>query len=138
MQRLTHRSAQSTAAAPSGCRSPQNQEKATLKGLAWLARNQKDDGSWTGDVGFKLNATYQTTRSQEPHVGVTALAGIAFLAGGHLPGRGEYGAVLDKTIDFVLSCVNNDGYITRSDTRMYSHAFATLFLAEAYLSLIHI
>ncbi|MEL6712939.1 MAG: prenyltransferase/squalene oxidase repeat-containing protein [Planctomycetota bacterium] len=108
------------------------QEEATAKGLAWLAREQNDDGSWTGDVGYKLNSTYQVDRREQPHVGVTALCGMAFLAGGHLPGRGEYGETLDKTIDFVLGCVDNDGYITRSDTRMYSHAFATLFLAEAY------
>ena len=65
-------------------------------------------------------------------MGVTALAGIAFLAGGHLPGRGEYGDALDRAVDFVLGCVQEDGYITFAGTRMYSHAFATLFLAEIY------
>lgn len=107
------------------------QEEATAKALAWLARDQNEDGSWTAGVGFKLNNGYRTTRDGQGHVGVTALAGMAFLAGGHLPGRGEYGDNLDRAIEFVLSCVDNDGYITRADTRMYSHAFATLFLAEA-------
>ena len=107
------------------------QERATAKALAWLAREQNENGSWTGGVGFKLNNGYRTTREGEGHVGVTALAGMAFLAGGHLPGRGEYGENLDRAIEFVLGCVDNDGYITRADTRMYSHAFATLFLAEA-------
>jgi hypothetical protein len=65
-------------------------------------------------------------------VGVTALAGMAFLAGGNLPGRGQHGDTVAACLDFVLSCVQEDGYITAGGTRMYSHAFASLFLAEIY------
>jgi rhamnogalacturonyl hydrolase YesR len=108
------------------------QERATERGLAWLSREQNTDGSWTAAVGFKLNNSYRSTSSAAAHVGVTSLAGIAFLAGGHLPGRGEYGETLDRAVDFVLGCVQEDGYITFAGTRMYSHAFATLFLAEIY------
>ncbi|MEM9381772.1 MAG: prenyltransferase/squalene oxidase repeat-containing protein [Planctomycetota bacterium] len=115
-----------------GVRISDAQEAATQRGLAWLAKDQNDDGSWTGSVGFKLNDRYRSTREGEGHVGVTALAGIAFLAGGHLPGRGEFGDTLDRAVDFILGCVQDDGYITFAGTRMYSHAFATLFLAEVY------
>jgi len=115
-----------------GVRITDAQERATALGLAWLAKDQNASGSWTGAVGFKLNDRYRTTRQGEGHVGVTALAGIAFLAGGHLPGRGEYGETLDRAVNFVLGCVQEDGYITHAGTRMYSHAFATLFLAEVY------
>ncbi|MFT5049021.1 MAG: squalene cyclase [Chlamydiales bacterium] len=108
------------------------QELATEAGLRWLVDHQNADGSWTSKVGFKLNNTYKFTISDRGHVGVTALAGMAFLAGGHLPGRGEYRESVDRTLDFVLSCVQEDGYITQAGTRMYSHAFATLFLAEIY------
>ena len=55
---------------------------------------------------------------------------MAFLSGGHLPGQGPYGKVLDKALDFVLSHVTEYGYITANKTRMYSHAFSVLFLAE--------
>ncbi|MFM1871711.1 MAG: hypothetical protein RL398_1133, partial [Planctomycetota bacterium] len=68
----------------------------------------------------------------QPHVGVTALALMSFLAGGHVPDRGKYGDVLNRGIDFILSSTKDDGQITAHGTRMYSHAFATLFLAEAY------
>jgi hypothetical protein len=57
---------------------------------------------------------------------------MAFLAGGHLPGRGRYGDVLAKATDFVLASVDDHGFISRDGTRMYSHAFATLYLAEVF------
>ena len=103
---------------------------AVEKGLAWLAANQEPNGSWAGKIGYKLHTDYKYTRDNAPHVGVTALAGMAFLAGGHLPGRGSYGEQVERALDFVLSCVQDDGYITHGGSRMYSHAFATLFLAE--------
>ncbi len=115
-----------------GVRITDEQEAATARGLEWLAAHQNADGSWTGGVGYKLNDRYKSTREGDGHVGVTALCGIAFLAGGHLPARGKYGKNLDDCVDFVLSCVQDDGYISRAGTRMYSHAFATLFLAEVY------
>ncbi|MCA8942073.1 MAG: terpene cyclase/mutase family protein [Planctomycetes bacterium] len=105
---------------------------AVSDGLAWLASQQSEDGYWTQDVGFKLNSSYRITAPDSPHVGVTALALMSFLAGGHLPGRGQYGHVVERGLDYVLSRVGENGYITDAGTRMYSHAFATLFLAEIY------
>jgi len=103
------------------------------RGLAWLASTQDKGGSWSQLVGYKLNSDYETVDDQPlPHVGVTALALISFLAGGHLPDRGKYGEVLAKGLQYVLSCSQDDGQITQNGTRMYSHAFATLFLAEIY------
>jgi hypothetical protein len=107
------------------------QRAAVDAGLRWLADHQQPDGSWSAKVGYKLNEEYRTT-DDGAHVGVTALAGMAFLAGGHLPGRGEYGDAVERGLNFVLSCGQNDGYLTHRGTRMYSHAFATLFLAEIY------
>lgn len=100
--------------------------------LAWLAAHQNSDGSWSGDIGFKLNQGYEVTSHNEEHVGVTALAGLAFLSAGHVPGRGTYDDTIAKATGYVLSCVQENGYITAHQTRMYSHAFATLFLAEVY------
>lgn len=107
------------------------QVEAVQRGLAWLAREQQPDGSWIGKVGYKLNNGYQYT-AERGHVGVTALALMAFLAGGHLPARGEYGDVVERGLQYVLDAAQDDGYITAGGTRMYSHAFSTLFLAEIY------
>lgn len=101
------------------------------KGLNYLAQTQNQNGSWTCRVGYKLNETYQG--EEYDNVGITAIAGIAFLAHGSVPGRGKYGANIEKALQFVLSCVREtDGYITKYGTRMYEHGFATLFLAEVY------
>jgi hypothetical protein len=108
------------------------QAQAVERGLAWLAEHQNSDGSWSAKVGYKLNQDYNYTSEKQGHVGVTSLACMAFLAGGNLPGRGLYGKNVERGLDFILSCVQEDGYITRHRTRMYSHAFATLFLAEIY------
>ncbi len=102
------------------------------RGLEFLASQQQGDGSWIGSVGFKLNQDYQVQEADVPHVGVTALCGMAFLAGGHLPDRGPYGAVLDRAIDFLIAQQNDQGFITKRQSRMYDHAFATLFLAEVF------
>ncbi|MFY9343631.1 MAG: prenyltransferase/squalene oxidase repeat-containing protein [Planctomycetota bacterium] len=106
---------------------------AVQKGHDWLAAHQHQDGYWAELVGYKLNTNYETLDDRPlPHVGVTALALMSFLAGGHLPDRGKYGAALKRGLDYVLTCAQDDGQLTQNGTRMYSHAFATLFLAEVY------
>lgn len=103
------------------------------RGLDWLAQQQHPDGYWAQKVGYKLNTDYELLeRQDQPHVGVTALCLMSFLAGGHMPDRGKYGNNLARGLEYVLSCVQDDGQITQNGTRMYSHAFATLFLAEIY------
>lgn len=117
------------------------QVRAADRGLRFLAEHQDPaTGSWRADVGYKLNNNYNIVAVEKPHVGVTALALIAFLAGGHVPGRGEHGAVVSRGLDWMLKQVSSgednaaeeDGFITAFKSRMYSHAFATLFLAEVY------
>ncbi len=106
---------------------------AVERGLAWLAARQNDDGSWSCRVGYKLNDNYMG-KDEHHHVGVTALAGMAFLAHGNVPGRGRYGVQVAKALDFILEAakVRMDGYITANGTRMYEHAFCTMFLGEVY------
>jgi hypothetical protein len=103
-------------------------------GTRYLLRLQNDDGSWPSDAGKKINERYAVFPDgyDVPHVGVTSLALLALLAGGHMPGRGPNGRAMDKGIDFFLSQVQDSGYIAGHGTRMYSHAFATLALAEIY------
>jgi prenyltransferase beta subunit len=101
---------------------PQTQ-KAIDNGLAWLATRQQPDGSFGTGGGYRRN------------VAVTSLCGMAFLSAGHTPGRGKYGGVVEKALQFVLRSAKPDGYINASEEYhgpMYGHGFATLFLAEVY------
>lgn len=107
-------------------------KRAVEDGHRWLAQKQQADGSWHQHVGYKLNSNYEITDYNVPHVGVTSLALISMLAGGHLPGRGRYGNELQRGLEYVLGAVTETGFISDNNTRMYSHAFATLFLAEIY------
>ena len=124
-----------TASAASWARSASVQ-RAVDRGLAWLAREQNPRGFWTGLIGarrgryVKLRELDEQILAGTGHLGVTAICGMAFLAGGHLPGRGRYGEVVSRTNAAVLSCIHENGLIGWGGTRMYSHAFATLYLAE--------
>ncbi|MFY9341583.1 MAG: prenyltransferase [Planctomycetota bacterium] len=115
---------------------------AAERGLRWLAARQLESGCWTGLVGHKMNDDYmqldqgllpdEQRRTGHGHLGVTALCGMAFLAGGNLPDRGPHGALVQRTVDYVNRTARENGLLTDAGTRMYSHAFATLFLAEVY------
>ncbi|MDE0960298.1 MAG: terpene cyclase/mutase family protein [Planctomycetota bacterium] len=109
------------------------QERARLsaeRGLEFLKQTQQADGSWTDKIGRKVHYEYRGRLGK--HVGVSSLACLAFLAQGSLPGRGKYGEQVEKGLDFILRSVQTNGFISTDESRMYSHAFATLFLAEVY------
>lgn len=115
---------------------------AAAKGLRWLESKQLKSGAWTGLVGHKQSSSYMILdasilpegqrKGGEGHMGVTAVCGMAFLAGGNLPDRGQYKEVVRLAEDFVVRHSQKSGLLSSAGTRMYSHAFATLFLAEVY------
>ena len=91
------------------------------KGFAFLASQQAEDGSFGGERYGK-------------HVGITSLASLAFMADGHLPGRGAYGNNVERGLSFVMSAATESGLIAADASHgpMYGHGFATLFLGEVY------
>jgi squalene cyclase len=95
--------------------------EAVEQGLRYLARSQQANGSYGSD-------------RYGQHVGITALAGIAFMADGHLPRRGQYGQNVERALDFVLASASESGLIAANTSHgpMYGHGFATLFLGEVY------
>lgn len=95
--------------------------EAVQRGLRFLASLQNDDGSF-GRGRFAK------------HVGITALCGLAFMADGNLPGRGPYGEVVRKSLEFVLNHATETGLLATENSHgpMYGHGFATLFLGEIF------
>ena len=94
------------------------------RGLAYLAGVQDAGGSFGDD---------------RQHAGITGIVGLAFLADGHLPGRGGaesqgYGAVVERAAEFVLASSGPSGLIAAETSHgpMYGHGYAALFLGELY------
>jgi len=99
--------------------------EAIQRGLSWLSRNQANDGSWRNSGGY---GTYPAA--------MTGLAGMAFIASGSTPTRGQYWREVRQARDFLLKNSDpNSGVISlpREEGRsMYGHGFATLYLASVY------
>ena len=61
---------------------------------------------------------------------------MAFIAKGHLPGRGRYGSVINRGIDYLLSQQLENGLLVsgnqagRTSGMMYEHSISTLLLTE--------
>lgn len=98
------------------------------RGLAQLAQGQGLDGSFA-------DAARNGTAA-----GITGLGGLALMSAGHQPGRGKYGKNVTRAVDHVLGLANgaNPGLLSSDGqggrlsqpSAMYSHGFASLFLAE--------
>lgn len=98
-------------------------DQAVDRGLRFLAESQRDDGTFPGDSG---NTT-----------ALPALAGMAFLSKGYVPGEDLYGEAINRSIDYILKSADMHekarfkGYLGhQGNGRMYAHSIATLFLSE--------
>jgi prenyltransferase beta subunit len=91
-------------------------DEAIDRALAYLAKQQKHDGSFKGAGGDDLS--------------VPALCVMSFLAKGYTPGTGPYGDVLNRSIDYVLAGQRENGFLANGMGRMYSHGICTLMLSE--------
>ncbi len=96
-------------------------DAAVARGLAALSRLQNADGSF-GDNRWGRS------------VAITAIASLAFMADGNLPGRGPYAEQVERGLKFVLANCAENGLVAAEAANgpMYGHGFATLFLGEVY------
>ena len=99
------------------------------RGISWLVSQQRVDGSYGSNEAGRA--------------GIASLAAMAMISRGHLPGVGEEGKAIDRTIDFLLSIQKPNGLLTArpgdyNDARngsndiMYSHAISGVLLCEVY------
>jgi hypothetical protein len=95
-------------------------EGAITGGLRWLAEHQIRKGAEAGSWDVP-------TKNYRP--AIASLAGLAFLANGHLPGDdGPYGTNVANALKYVTGAMAADGYVGQGDrSGMYIHAISTLF-----------
>jgi hypothetical protein len=96
-------------------------EQAVLKGLRWLVKNQNNDGSWSGEY----------------RAAMTGLALLAFLGHGELPTSPEFGATVEKAVNWILTNgQKNEGRLNMqskfSQPGVYEHGIVTYALGEYY------
>jgi hypothetical protein len=101
------------------------------RGLAQLAQSQD-----------AVTGSFADAARGGTAAGITGLCGLALMSAGHQPGRGKYGKNVSRTVDYVTGLGNgqNPGFLTSNEggfgrmgnqpSAMYSHGFASLFLAE--------
>ena len=95
-----------------------NTEGAVLKALRWLKKTQRPEGNWDGTIAN------------------TALAVLAYLAHGEIPGKPEFGETVEKAIQYLIDSQmpNSDNETTYRgvDPNEYATLICTYALCEAY------
>jgi len=112
-------------------------EAAVARGLAWLARHQNANGSWSLD---KFHLAPKATSGKQDGLGsvysdtaATALALMAFLGAGQTHKQGEYQDVVKAGLRWLLYNQGPDGDLRGPGSgRMYAHGMASIVLCEAF------
>jgi hypothetical protein len=94
------------------------------RGLAYLARVQSREGSWSNRGQY---GAYP--------VSMTALAGLALLMDGNTTTQGRYAPQVDRAARFITRMAGPTGLIEGQEHEgrpMYGHGFSMLFLSQLY------
>lgn len=108
-------------------------QRAVKAGLAWLARQQTNEGKWELHQGYP-DAGFKVIRTD---TGATALALLAFLGTGATHLEGEHASVVRKGLRWLIDTQDpntGDLHDQRQEEgrqpAFYAHAMATLVLCE--------
>ncbi len=100
--------------------------------LYWLATHQEADGGWDQHRWDPENVGPEAARGNsngQYSTGVSGLAVIAFMAGGHTIRKGEYRAHVLRALNYLIQKQDvNSGALSKD---MYEHAIGTIALCEA-------
>ena len=106
-------------------------EEAVERGLEWLAKQQRGDGTWS------LSGPYSNGTRSENVVAATAMALLAFQGHGDTHREGRYSKLVAKGWDALLKMQKKDsglfaGSMAEKNQLLYAHAQATIALCELY------
>lgn len=96
------------------------------RGINYLVKTQRSDGSWLNSGGY---GSYPSA--------MTALSGLALMAGGSTPESGPYSRNVSRAMNHLIRVAKSqkDGLIAGGGSEgrsMYGHGFSMLFLAQCY------
>ena len=92
-------------------------KKAIERGLQYLIKSQKKDGSWSTDGSYSIAGT--------------SLGVMAFMAEGHFPGFGKYGKALDKAKNYLIKR-NRESKTGTMGVKMYELGLYTIAMSELW------
>lgn len=98
-------------------------------GLAWLAKQQRPDGTWS------LIGPYSSGAKQECVASATAMAMLAFQGDGHTHQSGDYVEVMQKALKAFIALQDDEGNVWQGEREhdwLYSHAQGTIAICELY------
>jgi hypothetical protein len=112
-------------------------ERAVERGLEWLARHQRPNGSWSLAANEVCTDPPCPERPyMESDVAATGLALLPMLGAGHSHiEKGRYQRTIHAGLEWLMKQQQPDGLIYTGgagNAMMYSHAIATMALCEAY------
>ncbi len=106
-------------------------ETAVRKGLAWLARNQRHNGSWSLAGPY----TSGVLANMDDEVSATAMALLAFQGDGNTPEDGKYKLNVAKGWNWLLKQQDADGCFFHNgglNHRFYTHGQCGIAICELY------
>jgi hypothetical protein len=111
-------------------------EAAVARGLRWLAQHQNDDGSWSLDRFHKAGECQGRCSRPGFHSDTagTALALLPFLGAGQTHRQGQYKAVVESGLRWLIEQQRPNGDLPSPfrNTHMYAHGQGAIVLCEAY------
>jgi WD40-like Beta Propeller Repeat len=106
-------------------------ERAVERSLRWLAEHQSDDGRWDGDGFDDDRGASAGYASFDVDIATTGASLLCFLSAGHTHVTdGPYRETVGRALTWLLRQQTPDGSLMGPES-MYSHAVATMALAEA-------
>jgi hypothetical protein len=107
-------------------------EAAVMRALRWLKKYQESDGSWRLTSAGGPGQVKNTAIRDGAPVGITGLGVLTFLAHGETPSSPEFGATVQRAIEYLIGSLRGGGVFAAKDGRKdYSHLIATYALCEA-------